>query len=438
MVRLTDTADSRLPTVTAQLSSPRICIVGGGFGGLYTALYLQKYRHLKNSHITLVEPREQFVFSPMMYELITDELKQWELFPTYSRLLAGTSIRWQQARAEAIDLQQQTVSLSDGKQLAYDYLVVATGAESRTLPISGLQDHALTFRSFQDVLVLNERLASLVRAHSLKAQTARLQGPPKGKSQMQTAEPIAVTIVGGGVSGVELACKIADYLGDRSSITLVDRGDTLLAQFPLPMRQQAHRALTQRRVRQQLNTEVAAISANTVRLHARSASDSASGNADLEIPSQLTLWAVGTQPCPWLGEQPVSQNDQGQWLTRRTLQLVAYDNVFVLGDSADVRGPNGKAAPNTAQAAFQAASRVAANLAAMTKGRSPKTFNYFHLGDMMTLGVGNASVHSFGLTLGGRFAALIRRGVYVFRMPTRRHQLRVGRRAIAELLRALL
>ncbi|MEN8443997.1 MAG: FAD-dependent oxidoreductase, partial [Cyanobacteria bacterium J06555_13] len=61
--------------------APHICIVGGGFGGLYTALYLQKYRHLKTARITLIEPNDQFVFTPMMYELITDELKQWELFP---------------------------------------------------------------------------------------------------------------------------------------------------------------------------------------------------------------------------------------------------------------------------------------------------------------------------------------------------------------------
>ena len=54
--------------------APRICIVGGGFGGLYTALYLQKYRHLRQSQITLIEPRERFLFTPMMYELITDEL----------------------------------------------------------------------------------------------------------------------------------------------------------------------------------------------------------------------------------------------------------------------------------------------------------------------------------------------------------------------------
>ncbi|MEO1791827.1 MAG: NAD(P)/FAD-dependent oxidoreductase [Cyanobacteria bacterium J06629_19] len=394
-----------------------ICIVGGGFGGLYTALYLQKYRHLQNSRITLIEPNDQFVFFPMMYELITDELKQWELFPTYSRLLAGTTVQWQQAHAESIDLEQQTVSVSSGETFTYDYLVMATGAKSRPMNIPGLDEHAQTFRSFHDALILNERLASLVRAQAVQPSTDGM-------------EPISVTAVGGGASGVELACKVADYLGDRGIVTLVEHGSRLLSSMPKGIRRQANRALAKRQVNVRLETSVSSIGADTVTLKA--------GDATATISSQLTLWAVGTQPQPWLGTQPVKQNDYGQRATRRTLQLVDYDNVFVLGDSADVRGPKGNLAPNTAQAAFQAASKVAENLAAMTKGKSPKPFNYLHLGDMITLGVGDAGLHSFGITLGGQLAAVIRRGVYVFRMPTLRHQFKVGRRALADLFRALL
>ncbi len=397
-------------------ASPHICIIGGGFGGLYTALYLQKYRHLKSSRITLVEPNDEFAFTPMMYELITDELKRWELFPTYSSLIAGTNINWQQARAESVDLARQTVTLSNSSQaLEYDYLVLATGAESRPLNIPGVDEHALPFRSTRDALTLNARLAQVVRAQSLS---------PHGDNF------ICVSVIGGGASGVELACKVADYLGPKGKVSLVERGPTLLAPFPNGIKRQADRALEQRRVNVLTETGVSAIGSETVTLQ--------QGERQVAVPSHLTLWAVGTQPRPWLGDQSTSQNNSGQRLTRRSLQLVDYDNVFVLGDSADVRGPKGKAAPNTAQAAFQAASRVAANLAAMTKGKEPKPFNYLHLGDMITLGVGDAGLSSFGITLGGRLAAVIRRGVYVFRMPTRRHQTKVGRRALGELFRALL
>ncbi|MEO1386875.1 MAG: NAD(P)/FAD-dependent oxidoreductase [Cyanobacteria bacterium J06634_6] len=394
--------------------APHICIVGGGFGGLYTALYLQKYRHLKTARITLIEPNDQFVFTPMMYELITDELKQWELFPTYSSLLAKTTVNWQQTSATSVNLAHQTVTGSNDEVLSYDYLVLATGAQSRKVPVPGVDEHALAFRSMQDALTLQVRLAQLVA----------------GKRSGQLDRSINVCVIGGGASGVELACKVADYLGPRGQVSLIERGDALLTPFPNGIRRQAMRSLRYRKVHILLETSVAAIDANAVTIE--------QGDQQSELTSDVTLWAVGTQPRPWLGEQSVPHTEQGQRKTRRSLQLVDYDNVFVLGDSADVRGLKGKAAPNTAQAAFQAANQVAANLAAITQGKTPKPFNYLHLGDMITLGIGNAGLHSFGITLGGRLAALIRRGVYVFRMPTRRHQLKVGRRALAELVRAVL
>lgn len=393
--------------------SPHICIVGGGFGGLYTALYLQKYRHLRNSRITLIEPKARFLFTPMMYELITDELKDWEIAPTYSGLIAGSNIEWQQSKAESLDLEQQRVTLADGRVVAYDYLVSATGAKSRPVDIPGVDEHALTFRSFEDSVTLKLRLAQLVQSQELATTGA-------------TAEAVAVTVIGGGASGVELAGKVSDYLGENGRITLVERGPRLLKPFPKGLRRQATRALAQRNVEVLTETGVAEVGADFVTLQAN--------QSQRTVPSHLTLWAVGTQPNPWLGEQSVAHNDYGQRLSRRSLQLPGYDNVFVLGDGADVRGPKQQLAPNTAQAAFQAASRVAANLAAMTKGKPPKPFNYLHLGDMITLGVGDAGLSSFGITIGGWLAALCRRGVYVFRMPTRQHQLKVGRRALGELV----
>lgn len=398
------------------MSHPTICIVGGGFGGLYTALYLQKYRHLRNSRILLIEPKDRFLFTPMMYELITDELKEWEIAPTYTSLVAGTNIVWKQDRAEALDLDQQTVMTASGEHLTYDYLVVARGAKSRPVNIPGVDEHTLTFRSLEDALTLRARLGQLI-------QTQLLQ--PAG-------EPIRVTVIGGGPSGVELSGKVSDYLGDRAQITLIERGNAILKPFEKGLRRLGHKALSRRQIDVLTGTSVSKISADSVTIHAI---EDFSGEHSKVLPSHLTLWAVGAQPCAWLGTQTVAHNDQGQRLTRRSLQLLNHDNVFVLGDGADVRGSRKKPAPDTAQAAFQAASRVAGNLAAMTRGKPPKPFNYLHLGDMLALGVGDAGLWSFGITIGGRLAAICRRGIYIFRMPTRRHQMKVARRALCELFK---
>lgn len=400
-------------------TAPRICIVGGGFGGLYTALYLQKYRHLRNAKIVLIEPKDRFLFTPMMYELITDELKEWEIAPTYSSLLTGKNVIWKQARADAIDLHRQVVSVA-GEKIGYDYLVVATGAKNRPVNTPGVEQHTLTFRSLQDALVLKSRLAQIVQSQKL---------------QLDPFAPTQIVVVGGGPSGVELSSKVKDYLTHRGlqnvRITLVERGVTILVPFKKRLRRLAKKSLSRRQIEVMTETSVVEVTADTVTIETK--------NGRQVLPSQLTLWAVGTQPQPWLGDQSVQSNEQGQRLTRRSLQLIEYDNVFVLGDSAtaNTQDSSAKPVPSTAQAAYQAASRVAKNLSAMIQGSQPKAFSYLHLGDMLTLGIGEAGLWSFGLAIGGQLAALCRRSVYTFRMPTRCHQLKVGRRALGELGRAI-
>lgn len=377
---------------------PRIVIVGGGFGGLYTALYLQKYRHLKNSSITLIEPRDRFLFTPLLYEVLTEELLLWEVAPTYQNLLMGTNIQWQQDWADHIDLEQQRVKLRQGSSFHYDYLVVATGAKTRQLPIPGINEHAITFRSLDDVVTVKTRLDHLV----------------------QTSHPVAVTVIGAGASGVELATKIADRLGGKGQVRLVDRGSQILKPFPRGLQRKAIQALMQRNVELHLQTQVNQVGSSTVRLD------------DVELPSHLTLWATGTEPMPWLGT-PVSTNDHGQVWVRPTLQLEDYFNVFVVGDVATQQRP----IPNTAQAAYQAAAAVAGSLANMIRQRQPKRFRYLHLGDMLALGKGTGGVWSFGISLGGKLGGIIRRAVYIHRLPTHHHRLKVARRALQQIGHAI-
>ncbi|MGD1951792.1 MAG: NAD(P)/FAD-dependent oxidoreductase [Leptolyngbyaceae cyanobacterium] len=380
---------------------PRIVIVGGGFGGLYTALYLQNYRHLKGSSITLVEPRDRFLFTPLLYEVLTEELLLWEVAPPYETLLTQTNIQWRQDWADYIDLEQQRVTLRQGASLPYDYLVVATGARTRQLPIPGINEHAITFRSLDDVLTVKARLDDLA----------------------QMPHPVAVTVIGAGASGVELATKIADRLGKQGAVRLVDRGSQILKPFPAGLQRKAVHALIKRDVDLHLQTQVDRVGPERVWL------DGA------ELPSHLTLWATGTEPVPWLGTTPVNMNDYGQVCVRPTLQLEDYFNVFVVGDVA--AQTQQKPIPNTAQAAYQAAAAVASSLAKMTRQRQPKYFRYLHLGDMLALGKGSGGVWSFGFSLGGKLGGIIRRAVYIHRLPTNHHRLKVVRRALMQAVRSI-
>ncbi|NJN01370.1 MAG: NAD(P)/FAD-dependent oxidoreductase [Leptolyngbyaceae cyanobacterium RM1_1_2] len=390
---------------------PHICILGGGFGGLYTAVYLQKFRATRRDRvkITLIDRDQQFLFTPLLYELITHELQTWEIAPFYQQLLAHTSVQFCQDSVQGVNLQARRVDLEQGQSLSYDYLVVATGSQTRYVDIPGLKEYGLPFRTLVDA----ERLK--LRLHELE-----LRSQPK----------TSILIIGAGPSGVELACKLADQLGRRAQITLADRGSQILEPFSDSLRRAASRALTRRGVEVLLQTSAEQIEANRTQLK--------TGDRQFWYPADLLLWTAGTQLRPWVGYSPISQSEQGQFLTRPTLQLQGHPEVFVVGDVATVQSRRGGPAPNTAQAAYQAADRVAENLNAAITGKKLKPFHYAHLGDMLTLGIGSAVVDSsLGLTLTGKLAAIARRGVYTFRLPTWRHRLKVVRHLLRSGLRQI-
>jgi NADH dehydrogenase len=195
--------------------------LGGGFGGLYCALTLhQRSRQSPRPiHITLVEPRDRFNFTPLLYELLTQELAPWEIAPAYSELLKHTAIDLRQDWAEHIDLAQQRVTLRHGEPLAYDYLVVALGSHMRPPAIPGSQAHSLPFNSLQDAEQLERRL-----------------------NDLEQLPHVRVVVAGAGPSGVELACKLSDRLGSRGQVTLVDRRGEILALLPPRVQRAAARA----------------------------------------------------------------------------------------------------------------------------------------------------------------------------------------------------
>jgi NADH dehydrogenase len=127
----------------------RICILGGGFGGLYTALRLSQLPWSKQEkpEIVLVDRSDRFLFSPLLYELMTGELQAWEIAPPFEELLAGTGVRFYQSEVTGIDLQAQQVQLQDGPELSYDRLVLGLGGETPLDRVSGALDYALPFRT---------------------------------------------------------------------------------------------------------------------------------------------------------------------------------------------------------------------------------------------------------------------------------------------------
>lgn len=389
----------------------RICILGGGFGGLYTALRLSQlpWEKPQQPEIVLVDQNDRFLFSPLLYELITSELQTWEIAPPYEELLANTGVRFTQAAVAGIDVEQQQVQLETGAEFQYDRLVLALGGETPLEQVPGVAEYAIPFRTITDAYHLEERLRILEESDTDK---------------------IRIAIVGAGYSGVELACHLAERLGERGRLRLIELGDVILRTSTDFNREAAGKALNEQKVWIDLETSVESIGPDTISLLYK-------GQVDT-IPVDLVLWTVGTRVTPVVRSLPLKQNHRGQLITTQRLQVVDHPEIFALGDLADCRDADNQPVPNTAQSAFQQADYVGWNVWASLTGRPLLPFRYQQLGEMMTLGKDNATLTGLGVKLDGPLAHIVRRLAYLYRMPTIEHQLKVGMNWITQPLTDLL
>lgn len=392
--------------------SPRICILGGGFAGLHTALRLSQFPWENSTHpeIILIDQSDRFLFTPLLYELITGEMETWEISPPFSELLQHTQVRFYQNIITSIDHHQQQVKLQDDHIIDYDYLVLALGGETPLNLVPGAAEYALPFRSINDTYKLQEKLKTLINSD---------------------LDQVRIAVVGAGYSGVELACKLADKLGKRGKIRLIELGEQILKNSSEFNRKSAQKALEKRGIFLDLETTVNSIEEKQISLNYKGEIDN--------IPVDVVLWTIGTDIAPIVKELDLEKNPKGQLKTTPYLQVVNHHNIFALGDLAEGKDADGKAIPITAQSALQQADYTAWNIWATITHKPLLKFHYQHLGEMMALGIDNATMTGLGITLDGTVGYLARRLVYLYRLPTLEHQLKVGLNWLAKpLLKTLL
>ncbi|WP_373541859.1 NAD(P)/FAD-dependent oxidoreductase [Chamaesiphon sp.] len=387
-------------------SVPRICILGGGFGGLYTALKLNQlaWEPGQKPEITLIDRQTNFVFTPLLYELITGEMQGWEIAPPFAELLKGTDIRFVQGAVKQLPHTEDpthpapnSVTLTDGTEIGYDRLVLALGCETPSDSVAGVSEHTISFRSLEDAYKLDAKLRILEAA---------------------TTEKIRIAIVGAGYTGVEVACKLADRLKERGRIRLIQSRDKILPNATEFNRNAALKALEQRGIWVDLETNVSEITADSIGLIYK-------GQTDI-IPVEVVMWTVGNQVSPAINHLGLSLNAQGKIAVSDKLQVLDRPEIFALGDAAAVLETDGKFIPSTAQVAFQQSDFVAWNVWSSLTDRPLLPFRYTDLGEMMVLGDNNAVLSGLGIQLDGPLAYLTRRLVYLYRLPTLEHQLKVG------------
>jgi NADH:ubiquinone reductase (non-electrogenic) len=387
----------------------KILILGGGFGGLFTALDLAG-----TCEVTLVSDEDHFLFKPMLYEYLSGEVEAWHIAPDYKELI-DERIRLVRGAVTNIDLAVRTVAVEGrAEPLSYDVLVVALGGVTNYAGVEGAEQFSLPFRRLIDANRLRRRM------------TEALDRVPPSSAPQDTRQALTFAVVGGGASGVELATKMADLLRDavkrralhgEPRVVVIEMADRVVPGMGEEIREFVEKALLESRVEAHTETRV-------VRVNER-AITTQHNEVQSELETAAVVWVAGVRVNPAVEKLDVEKDRRGLIIVEPTLQVRHHENVFALGDIAYYKDVVPTLA-GTAQLAFQEASLAARNVRAFLSGEKLHTKHFEELGEALSLGTEHGAVLVGGKAFGGPLARQARFALYTQRLPTWHHRLRVG------------
>lgn len=387
----------------------RILVVGGGFGGLFTALGLAGA-----GEVTLVSNEDHYLHTPLLYEYLSGEVEAWHIAPPYRELLDG-SVRFIQGAVTEVDFDRREATVAGRvRRLAYDYLVLAVGGITNFWGVEGAEAHALPFRKIRHADDLRQRMIEA------------LDRIPPDAAPQDARRAASFVVVGAGASGVELSTKMADLLRDafrrrglrgEPRVVVVEMGKHAVPGMDDEVRAAVERVMDEKRVELFTDTRVVEVARRGVVLeHA---------GERQTVEASGVVWTAGVRVNPLVERLEVEKTQKGLVVVERTLQVRGRPEVFALGDIAHFPGVPPSLA-GTAQLAFQQSRVVAANVQSLIDGGAPSAGHFQELGEAVSLGTDDAAVLVEGRVVGGQLARQARFALYTTRLPTWQHRLRVG------------
>ncbi len=400
-----------------QSKPTRILILGGGFGGVYTAIELERVFGRDTSvEITLVSRDNFFLFTPMLHEVAASDLDLAHIVNPIRKLVRRTNLFVGQV--DSIDLAGKRVMVSHGAEhhaheLEYDHLVLAMGSVTNFYGLPGLAERALTMKTLGDGIYLRNQMIAHIEQADFECCA-------------QLREPLLTFVVaGGGFAGVETAAGLNDFLREAVKfypnlrehmirVVLVHSGQVILPELGEKLGRYAQKKLAARKMEIILGTRVAGVTDDSVQL--------ANGQT---IRSNTLVWTAGTSPNPLLASLPCRQ-ERGRILVNEDLETQEWPGVWSLGDCACVPdGSTGRFHPPTAQHALRQARFLARNIAATIRGGSRKPFRFKTLGLLAAIGRRTGVANILGINFSGFLAWWLWRTIYLSKLPRFEKKIRV-------------
>jgi NADH:ubiquinone reductase (H+-translocating) len=367
----------------------RVVIVGAGFGGLEAAHRLAG----APVSITLIDRRNHHLFQPLLYQVATASLATSEIaWPIRYLLRNRPDVTTLYATVTGVDAQAKRVLLDDGDGLPYDTLIVATGARHAYFGHDEWEPFAPGLKTLEDATTLRRRIL-------VAFERAERETDPQRRAALLT-----FVIIGAGPTGVELAGTIAELAQDtlppdfrnidthKTRVVLIEAGPRVLAGFPDDLSAYAQRSLQSIGVEVMLGQAVTECTADTVVF---------GGN---RLDTKTIIWAAGVRASPaaeWLGA-PADRAGRLQVLP--DLTVPGHPDIFAIGDTVTINGPDGKPVPGIAPAAKQQGRYVSDSIKARLSGSTLSPFHYQHAGSLAQIGKRKAVIDFGRIKLRGTLA----------------------------------
>lgn len=378
---------------------PHVLILGGGFGGLYAARVLKRAR----VRVTLVDRRNHHLFQPMLYQVATAALNPSDIAaPIRSVLRNQPNVEVLLGEAESVDPVARRVRLTDGADLTYDYLIVATGARHSYFGHDDWEPLAPGLKSLEDALQIRQRVLLAFERAEREPDAVRRHAY------------LTFVVVGGGPTGVEMAGAVAElrrYALRRdfrridpteATVLLLEGGLRLLPSYPPSLGDKAKQEL--RRLGVEVRTE-------TMVTDIRPGSVAAAGWI---IPTQTVIWAAGNVASPILRTLGTPLDNAGRAVVEPDCTIPGHPEVFVLGDAALFNHQEGGPLPGICPVAIQMGEYTARTIEADLAGQPRRAFHYWDKGQLAVIGRGRAVADIWKLHFAGFLAWLVWTFVHIF------------------------
>jgi NADH:quinone reductase (non-electrogenic) len=381
-----------------------VLVLGGGFAGGYVA------RELGTRGATIVSKENFMLYTPLLPEAASGTLEPRHCVVPLRAMCPHAELILGNATALSLDERTATIETDEGAQtVAWRELVLALGAVPRTLPIPGLAEHGLAFKTLADAIYLRNRVLQ-----QLEAADAALDDEER-------ARRLTFVFVGAGYAGVEALAELSDLAEDalrfyprlrstRRRWVLVDAAPRILPEIPHRLGDYAATELGSRGVEIHVETTLESVTADEVVL----------GNGT-RIPTNTLVWTAGVAPNPLLREWALALDEKGRVEVDELLRVRGQEHVWALGDCARV--PNTRSDrpdPPTCQHALRQARRLAKNLVG-----PPEPYGYRMLGQVATLGRHKGIAEVLGLRLRGFVGWWVTRTYHLYQLPLAQRKLRV-------------